>query len=141
MFAREKQNLYIDFAREAKTFSRLALHMDKSALPSSMVDLQSWTLAGAATLSDSLGPSTFAADVFVRVLRVIYAAELLLVWRRKRGLDIIDSASLRQALVSMVEKLNAGHPLLYEEGSRVLCDELLSGAERVGARLGTVPMP
>ena len=86
LFAEEKQNLYVDEAREVKVWSQVLLRLDLRRLPwSSLKRLSEWTTESLQTLTDKFtldvdGPLGWTAnmDIFTLGLQVIYAAELLL---------------------------------------------------------------
>ena len=90
LFAEEKQNLFINDAREAKLWSQILLHIDASAIPSKLLRrITGWVSEGLATLvrnareelHGALGWST-NPEVYVLGLRVLLGLEVLLTWAK-----------------------------------------------------------
>ncbi|GAM87186.1 hypothetical protein ANO11243_052070 [Dothideomycetidae sp. 11243] len=137
LFAHEKQNLFIDPAREARVWSHLALRLGCQAIaPETRQQLHKWTLESVKALVSSpqaLGRASFEADVFVPVLRVVYAADVLLGLRRKYRFKDVQAAELRDGLVKVMEiiRRESGHPMLFEQAEAVVCRDLLVGAGQV----------
>ncbi|KXT12951.1 hypothetical protein AC579_4056 [Pseudocercospora musae] len=86
LFAEEKQNLYVDEAKEARTWSAAMQHVDPSTVTkASITQLAEWVAAGLDALTEkakgqrdgALGWST-NDGVFTLGLRVVYGAEVLL---------------------------------------------------------------
>ncbi|KAF2481654.1 putative death-receptor fusion protein-domain-containing protein [Neohortaea acidophila] len=86
LFAEEKQNLYIDEAREVKLWSRVLLKVDLTTIPPSLLRAASqWTCEGldvmiakcTAETDGALGWST-KGEVFTLGLQLIYGVEVLL---------------------------------------------------------------
>lgn len=93
LFAEEKQNLYIDDAREVRVWSQVAQRISSRAISGElMAFLAAWVDAGLdaleiqaqRTVDGALGWSS-KADVFTLGLRVIFGAEVLLALVRKVG--------------------------------------------------------
>ncbi|KXS98749.1 hypothetical protein AC578_9051 [Pseudocercospora eumusae] len=85
LFAEEKQNLYVDEAKEAKTWSQAMQRVDPSTIPKvSIRQLGEWVAAGLDAFTEqatgqpdgALGWST-SNTVFTLGLRVFYGAEVL----------------------------------------------------------------
>ncbi|EME84523.1 uncharacterized protein MYCFIDRAFT_214770 [Pseudocercospora fijiensis CIRAD86] len=85
LFAEEKQNLYIDEAKEARIWSQAVQRVDASIIPKTAITrLGEWTAAGLDALTEqakghpdgALGWSTIDT-VFTLGLRVVYGAEVV----------------------------------------------------------------
>ena len=147
LFVQEKQNLFIDEAREARLWSHVLVKMPKQALSKDLVrSLETWTIDGLDTISASLersadGPLGWKRrpEVFVLGLRVIYASEALLVLGRKKFISTPGS-EIRALLVKLLSrgKLEDVHPLLIDQLERVLHRSIVRGVARVGRVVSTL---
>ena len=143
LFAEEKQNLFVDSAREARLWSRVLVHLSRKAFSKAMLhDFTQWTMEGLDVLvakavqehDGSLG-WTRNSEVFVLGFRVISAAEVLLKLRLRSSKGTVRGTEIRTKLVRLLE---AGikseiHPLWLEQIEKVVQRSLLVGVERLGA--------
>ncbi|KAF2767248.1 hypothetical protein EJ03DRAFT_376354 [Teratosphaeria nubilosa] len=111
LFAEEKQNLYIDEAREVRVWSRVLLHIPPLGIASALRRLlASWVQESLQTLSEKAGssqdgPLGWSTDPVVLTLglRVFYGAEVLLWWVR-RGVRIhLRPSVLKRVLFELAE--------------------------------------
>lgn len=134
LFAEEKQNLYIDDAREVRVWSRVAQKMSPKALSGKpMATLAAWVGAGLdalktqaqTTVDGALGWSS-KAEVFTLGLRVIYGAEVLLALVRRGSRIPLEPSSLRKGLYECLEAFDTAHvhPLWRWEVERVLAESV-----------------
>ncbi|KAK6439219.1 hypothetical protein LTR95_004568 [Oleoguttula sp. CCFEE 5521] len=110
LFAEEKQNLYIDEAREVRVWSRVLLQMQHCVIPKALIRyLCLWVAGGLDTLTahlkqhgdGPLGAST-KSEIFCLGLQVMYGAEVLL-HLAERGLRLsVGPSQLRQWLMEML---------------------------------------
>lgn len=155
LFVQEKQNLFIDEAREARLWSQVLMQMSEKAVSPEVVNtLATWVADGLDTLTSALEPEADGPlgwkrrpEVFVLGLRVVLSTDVLLDLCRKSSKKMPVApmeirAKLARLLVEGKEKLM--HPLLVEEVQRLLEKSIAAGfgkldkvvtavAERVGA--------
>ncbi|KAF2150511.1 hypothetical protein K461DRAFT_258930 [Myriangium duriaei CBS 260.36] len=145
LFAREKQNLFIDPAREARVWSQVAQRMDKGAMVPEVLDkLQNWVIDGMRALLERtekngpLGWASFSGDVFALESAVLFAVEVLLAFKRKWTVTAVKGRELRTLLMKMVQGIKdaGGCPLLVTEGERILIEDLEEGVVKAGRVLG-----
>ncbi|KAM0716200.1 hypothetical protein Q7P37_007645 [Cladosporium fusiforme] len=129
LFAEEKQNLYIDEAREVQIWSQVAMQL---SLPSSsspaLQALTHWTISGLKSLQDKFsanpdGPLGWNTNekAFLLGLQVVHAAEVLLTLVEK---DVKLGAGKEELSRSLAELVNVaregeGNALWLREGERV----------------------
>lgn len=88
LFEEEKQNLFIDPARETVIWARVLKRLPGNALPSPLRrQLGAWVVEGLGALIESSDPGTkdilglaSQPDIFALGVRVLYGAEVLLTW-------------------------------------------------------------
>jgi len=110
LFAEEKQNLFIDPAREAKTWSMILSNLSPHAFDDSTIkDLSDWTVSGLDALTTRIsggldGPLgwTREPDIFVLGLRIIYASEVLIHLARQTRRAIVSASTIRAKLVTLL---------------------------------------
>ena len=110
LFAEEKQNLFIDPAREAKTWSVILSNLSSHAFDDSTIkDLSDWTVSGLDALTHRIrerydGPLgwTRKPDIFVLGLRIIYASEVLIHFARETKRAIFSASAIRAKLVTLL---------------------------------------
>lgn len=152
LFAEEKQNLYIDEAKEVRIWSQVLTKLHATSIPKSLI--QSLTTYVSSALSDltvhaqnlpqnfdgPLGWTTTILDLYTLGLRVIYGAEVLLnISGDFHGVKIpVQPSDLRKRLfefVTALEKIE-GNCLWKWEAERVLTESLSRKVERVGGFIG-----
>jgi len=152
LFAEEKQNLYIDEAKEVRIWSQVLTKLHAPSIPKSLI--QSLTTYVSSALSDltvhaqnlpqnfdgPLGWTTTILDLYNLGLRVIYGAEVLLnISGDFHGVKIpVQPSDLRKRLfefVTALEKIE-GNCLWKWEAQRVLTESLSRKVERVGGFIG-----
>ncbi|KAK6436425.1 hypothetical protein LTR95_007386 [Oleoguttula sp. CCFEE 5521] len=110
LFAEEKQNLYIDEAREVRVWSRVLMQMLPSAIPKALLQhLCLWVAQGLNALTahlkqhgdGPLGAST-KAEIFSLGLQVMYSAEWLLHLAETGMRLFVRPSELRGWLVEML---------------------------------------
>lgn len=148
LFVQEKQNLFIDDAREMRLWSHVLMQISPKALSQQLVhNLSSWTMDGLDTLLSTLdtksdGPLGWKRrpEVFVLGLQLIYAAEVLLVlYGKAKKVASVSGSDIRAKLVQLLvegEK-NDMHPLWLEQIERVLRRSIVRGVSRVGFIVST----
>ncbi|KAK4898386.1 hypothetical protein LTR27_003982 [Elasticomyces elasticus] len=129
LFAEEKQNLYIDEAREVKAWSQVILKLSSTALHTAAVThLSHWTYNGLKALTAQAANSTGCSDwcsqpgIFTLGLKVTYGAECLLRLSRDGvKLGVRPSAIRRQlADLTHARESHGVHYLWQEELRRIL---------------------
>lgn len=148
LFVQEKQNLFIDDAREMRLWSHVLMQISPKAFSQQLVHtLSDWTMDGLDTLLSTLdtrsdGPLGWKRrpEVFVLGLQLIYAAEVLLVlYGKARELVSVAGSDIRRKLVQLLiegEK-NEMHPLWLEQIERVLGRSIVRGVTRAGFVVST----
>ncbi|KAK5111618.1 hypothetical protein LTR85_011796 [Meristemomyces frigidus] len=109
LFAEEKQNLYIDEAREVKAWSQVLLHLPAQAFPSLLLErLGSWVSDGLNALADRISTApdvalgwTTKPELFVLGLQVVYGAEVLLDCAEQGVRMSVPPSRLRKQLVTL----------------------------------------
>jgi len=148
LFAEEKQNLFIDPAREARLWSQVLLRLSTRALPDETLHgLTDWTLYGIDALlvradqevDGALG-WTRKTGVYEVGLQVIYAAEVLLDLRKRtKRVEIRGSvlrARLAQLLISF--KRSGVNALWVDQLEKVLIRSITEGMRGSGKILMAV---
>ncbi|KAL9002706.1 MAG: hypothetical protein Q9180_009953, partial [Flavoplaca navasiana] len=109
LFVEEKQNLYIDEAKEAGIWLDVLLSMDSSAIETETLrKLESWTLEGIDALVETAstefdGPLgwTSKPEVLTLGVRILHAAHALMHYSRNESLSV-DGSRLRTRLKDML---------------------------------------
>ena len=140
----EKRNLFKDDTLDTALWSRVLRSMDAVAVPLEYVEgLRNWVMDGLQTLADTATLEedgalgwTSKAEVFTLGIRVICAAEVLLVW----GLDTMGEAKIKVALRKLADvKEGEGiHGLWLEKIESVLENSVLESLKQVYRHLRTV---
>ncbi|KAF4553253.1 putative death-receptor fusion protein [Elsinoe fawcettii] len=148
LFAEEKQNLYIDLAREARIWSRLAMKLPMTTLDRGSTNgLLKWTTDGiealiTASASYPGGPLgwSYKPDPFALGLQVIYNAGVLLHWQRQERYLKLQSDLFRQQLIRLLQIAREKdlHPMWLGQLEKTLIADLLAGVQRVGQLLSCV---
>lgn len=135
LFAVERQNLFVDDAREAIIWCRMLKQMPKKGITRYLVNaLSTWATEGLETLTSEAstqedGPLGWASkqDVFVFGMQVIMTADVLLQWRRVSSKVPLRGSALRLSLWKLAEagKTNCLHEMWLEVIHRVLRRSLL----------------
>jgi hypothetical protein len=130
LFAEEKQNLYIDDVRETRIWAKVAMHVSAPAVQEPLLsDLTKWTIDGFAALIDNFrysadGPLgwTSEGNAFLLGLRVVHAAEVLLLLIGRGVGSPVEAVVLRDGLTAFVEasRRRGGNVSWIREGERVL---------------------
>jgi len=148
LFGEEKQNLYIDDSREAELWSRVLEHCSIGVeSQQSLEKLSTWVTEGIACLiaraqtemDGALGWAT-KPDILTLGLRVILAAEVLLIWRTRSRRVNIRGSTLRLKLHELGEigsQAELPGPWL-QQIERVLQESLSKRVLRVALVLQTV---
>ncbi|KAK5726895.1 hypothetical protein LTR15_002785 [Elasticomyces elasticus] len=135
LFAEEKQNLYIDEAREVKAWSQVVVQLQSTALhKAATMHLSYWTDNGLKALTaqamDQRGHPDWCSQpgIFTLGLQVIYGAECLLRLSRNDDvkLGVRPSAIRRQlAVLAHAQGVHDVHYLWQEELRRVLKESVM----------------
>jgi len=110
LFAEEKQNLFIDPAREAKTWSVVLSSLSAAAFDDATIkELSDLTTSGldaliSRTRQSHDGPLgwTRKPDIFVLGLRIIYASEVLIHLARETRRAVVSASAIRGKLVTLL---------------------------------------
>ncbi|GAB7339803.1 hypothetical protein MBLNU457_6351t1 [Dothideomycetes sp. NU457] len=110
LFAEEKQNLFIDPAREAKTWSVVLSSLSATAFDDATIrELSDLTTAGldaliSRTRQNHDGPLgwTRKPDIFVLGLRIIYASEVVIHVARETKRALVPASAIRGKLVTLL---------------------------------------
>lgn len=148
LFAIEKQNLFIDPAREARLWSRVLMKLHPSAFsPKLVADLTRWTLAGLDALMHKAttapgGSLSWARkpDTFTYGLQAFYAAEVLLHLHRVDSRKAVPVQQMRSSLAQLlgVEKRRDLNPLWRTQLEGVLLRAIVPGVQKVAHALSAV---
>lgn len=109
LFTIERQNLYVDEAKQARQWSETLQLMPPEACSMPLrLQLETWTAEGLHALLERAGAErdgplgwTFKRDVFTIGMRVIYAAGLLLSWAAKSDDMAAIASVVRERLQSL----------------------------------------
>lgn len=109
LFVEEKQNLYIDEAKEAGTWLQVLLTMDRTAVEiKTLRQLEGWTFEGIDALTDVAGTEidgplgwTSKPEVYTLGVRILHAAQALMRFSKDEGLGV-DGNPLRARLEKML---------------------------------------
>lgn len=151
LFMQEKQNLFVDEAREARLWSHVLITLSSCAFSAKQVrELNLFVQEGLDTLLTTDDDAPAAANgplgwkrrsrVFVLGLRVVYAAEVLLDLRaRSRGLlrEMVSGEVIRGKLVVLLGQKGV-YPLWKAEIEGILRRSVLKGVGRVARVVGEV---
>ncbi|TKA35051.1 hypothetical protein B0A54_14559 [Friedmanniomyces endolithicus] len=130
LFAEEKQNLYVDEAREVKAWSQVLMSLPPTAVPKRLVrhlslnvteGLNALILHATEPNGGPLGWSS-RPEHFTLGLQIIYGAQYLL-WLSKAGVDLaVRPSTLRYQLATLAfgQSSPGCHALLRDEAERVL---------------------
>ncbi|KAK4546587.1 hypothetical protein LTR36_001804 [Oleoguttula mirabilis] len=146
LFAEEKQNLYIDDAREVKAWSQTLLLLPAQDFPNVLLKrLGGWTAAGLDTLTDRLATRpdgalgwTTTPEGFVLGLQVVYAVEVLLHCAAQGGRISVRPSRLRRGLAVLSSSGDEGggmNGLWKREVDRVVADSVTEKLRIIHARL------
>jgi hypothetical protein len=137
LFAEEKQNLYIDEAREVKVWAQVLLRVPPSGIPiSTKRTISRWTYEGLIALNKkaraesdgALGWST-KADTYVIGLQAIYGAELLFTWVARGERIPVPPSAVRRRLIELACATGINR-LWWAEIDRVVAKSLIGGLRR-----------
>ncbi|KAI5362248.1 hypothetical protein Slin15195_G058990 [Septoria linicola] len=134
LFAEEKQNLYIDEAKEVRTWSQVLQKLSIGAIDRNAVTkLTRWVEPGLDGLTShaqnhpdgALGWSS-QADIYTLGLQVVYAAELLFNLAQRGAMIPVQPSELRMKLFATVTALDKAQSscLWRWEAERVLTESL-----------------
>lgn len=126
LFAEEKQNLYVDEARETRVWADVARRMVVSAVQGKMLDAVAWwAVEGVYTLRAKFetsvdGPLGWSSndDAFLLGLRVVHAARVVVLRYAAQGVEAsVDIAGLKNGLNVLLEaaKARGGNVLWVRE--------------------------
>ena len=109
LFMEEKQNLYIDEAREVRAWSQVLIRLPSQSMPPSLLKrLGHWVTDGLAVLTQKMsavadGPLgwTTKPELFVLGLQVVYGAEMLLRYVERGAKTSVRPSSLRKQLADL----------------------------------------
>ncbi|KAF2144155.1 uncharacterized protein K452DRAFT_316890 [Aplosporella prunicola CBS 121167] len=145
LFAREKQNLFVDPVREAVVWCAALEQLAPAAVPRDLArTLGEWVVRGLAVLTETAkrdhdGALGWAskAEVWTLGMRVLCAADVLLAWRAKTRRVRVKSSSVKRA---MREFADAGveadvHGLLVASAEQVLAESVVEKLRLVRKRL------
>jgi len=147
LFAEEKQNLFINDAREAKVWSQALLHINASAISSRLLRrITEWVSEGLSTLirkareedDGALGWSTSPGS-YVLGLRVLLGMEVLLKWARLGRRLSVRPSELRAKLGALLvlacaEGRGVLNVLWVREMERIFEREVVGVALGIAAR-------
>lgn len=141
LFAEEKQNLYIDEARETMVWTQALLRLSPQAFSKPLLQaLSQWTVDGLRTLKDRCsndvdGPLGWSsnAEVFNLGLRVVFAARILLHLQDIRVKVPVKGSDVRRQLeeLTVADEVNEMHPLWFRAIHRTLEQSVLARLGRV----------
>lgn len=152
LFAQEKQNLYIDPAREVRAWSQVLLQLSMSSIPKQLIrSLAKWVDEGLQTLTshfidengndDGFGRRgaldwTSKPEVFVLGLQVFYGVEVLFAYLGKGGSLPVKGSEIWHKLAMFQRELEEreGNVLWRWEVERVL-KEVVMGRLKLAAGL------
>ncbi|GAB7360221.1 hypothetical protein MBLNU230_g7981t1 [Neophaeotheca triangularis] len=145
LFAEEKQNLYIDEAREVRLWSQVAMRLDAHAAPKRMVrELSHWVVQGLQAMEKKLrnevdGPLgwTTKTEIFVLGLQLIYGVEMLLNLSARGGKLSTKPSELRSRLACLLAVSDRGgmNAMWKAEIHRILGDAARMQVSRVAELL------
>lgn len=145
LFAEEKQNLYIDEAREVKAWSQALVRLPAQTFPKVLLErLGGWVTNGLAALADRLAAKpdgalgwTTKSKFFVLGLQVVFGAEILLASVEQGLRIVVRPSTLRMQLALLRHASDNGGPNgLWVRGiDRVLTESTFNTLRRVHARL------
>ncbi|KAK1057256.1 hypothetical protein LTR74_014307 [Friedmanniomyces endolithicus] len=130
LFAEEKQNLYVDEAREVKAWSQVLMSLPTAAVPKRLVrhlslnfteGLNALIFHATEPNGGPLGRSS-RPEHFTLGLQIIYGAQYIL-WLSKAGVDLaVRPSTLRYQLANLAfcQSSLGCHALLRDEAERVL---------------------
>ncbi|RMY13810.1 hypothetical protein D0868_01798 [Hortaea werneckii] len=143
LFVEEKQNLYIDEAREVKLWAQVLLRAPADVLTKQLrKQLSTWVAEGISALTSKMaenadGPLGWSSrpEVFVLGLQLLYGAEVLLSCVERGSKIFTPASSLRRSLGKLklsIEKCN-GSGLWLSEIDRILSHSLVAKTRAVVA--------
>lgn len=145
LFVQEKQNLFIDEAREVRLSSHVLFNMSPRTLPDNVVHaLTWWTITGLDELictaeaeQDGALGWTRKSEVFTLGLQVIYAAEVLLYIRERSKKVPVLGSRIKAKLVKFVElgRESEVNALWLEQAESVLQRAMMRRVRQLGAVL------
>ncbi|KAF2215287.1 hypothetical protein CERZMDRAFT_36176, partial [Cercospora zeae-maydis SCOH1-5] len=146
LFAEEKQNLYIDEAKEVRVWSQVLQKLSLSAIDKSLIaKLAQWAVAGLHTLTShsesnadgALGWTT-QPGTYVLGLKVIYAVEILFSFSARGAKIPLQPSELRKKLYTLITALEKadGNCLWRWEAERVLTESLSLKISSVSGVIG-----
>lgn len=148
LFAVEKQNLFVDPAREARLWSRVLMRLHPAAVSAeSLMQLAAWTTNAVEALiqkarTDPGGPLSWArsSDTFTYGLQIIFAAEVILHFLRVRRTKSSLSQALRSRLVEVlvIDSERDVNPLWRIQIERILLKAILPGVKKVACSLTSI---
>ena len=148
LFLVEKQNLYMDSAREAILWCQVLKKLTRQAtIPKVAAQLATWVLDGLETLTQSAhstvdGTLSLSSkpDVFNFGLQVLYGADVLLHWRSTTKRVHVAGHVLRLALYQFLQDGEKSHlhPLWLELAEKVLARSVLKRLANVKRVLGRI---
>lgn len=148
LFAEEKQNLYLDEAREVRAWSRILLQISPNAIQSSLKDsLAVWVEKGLllytgeenSNVEGFLGCS-MEPEIFVLGLQIIYGAELLFHWLELGWRIASRPSSIRKELAILAVKceMHSSNMLWRKEIRRILGDTVIHKIQLLHGALSKV---
>lgn len=148
LFAVEKQNLFVDPAREARLWSCALMRLHPAAVSAvSISQLTAWTTTGLEALiqkarADTGGPLSWArsSDTFTYGLQIIFAAEVMLHFLRVRSTKSSLSQAIRSRLVELlvIDGERDVNPLWRIQIERILLKAILPGVKKVACSLTSI---
>ncbi|GAB1741817.1 hypothetical protein NU219Hw_g7224t1 [Hortaea werneckii] len=143
LFVEEKQNLYIDEAREVKLWAQVLLRAPATMLTTQLRrQLSAWVAEGISALTSKMaenadGPVGWSSrpEVFVLGLQLLYGAEVLLSCVERGSKIFTPASSLRRSLGELklsIERCN-GSGLWLSEIDRILSHSLVAKTRAVMA--------
>lgn len=148
LFAEEKQNLFIDEAREARIWSQVLLKLSPTALNASLVSqwftetMENLDFLIVRAKSEQDGPLCWArnADAFVRGLKIIYASQVLLEIRHRARHAAVPGVKMRTKLVELYQGISERdvHPLWKVQLEKLLVRRIRGGLRNVSRVLTSI---
>ncbi|PNS19510.1 hypothetical protein CAC42_7354 [Sphaceloma murrayae] len=142
LFAEEKQNLFIDHAREARVWSKVLMSLPLGSVGRNQIHkMVNWACEGLQALGDltrtsSGGPFSWSynPDTFALGLRVIYSAQSLLHLQRQQRRLGVPSVEIRQLLSALLRQgRDRGlNNMWLKEIQKTVTQDLAHGVLRTG---------
>ncbi|GIZ45496.1 hypothetical protein CKM354_000865900 [Cercospora kikuchii] len=147
LFAEEKQNLYIDEAKEVRVWSQVLQKLSVQSIDKALIaKLATWVDEGLNALTahsesnadGALGWTTTEPEIYVLGLQVVYAVELLFNLSARGAKIPLQPSELRKRLYTLITALEKaeGNCLWRWEAERILSESLSLKISSVSGFIG-----